>query len=493
MAMRMISIITLAALLGGCAVLPANWRTPAIPFKPSHGKSRLIDANLRAIISARRDVIGNDGFPKIGRDGKPVTDLAICAEPSPDALKATASAFGVDLSDGEGLSASAAQSVASIGLRTQTIQLLRDAYYRLCEAYLNDGIDTIAYDVLQRRFQSQIIAFLAVEQLTGAVKADQVALTTAAAAQAGAQAELIAEALKGAEKELSQLQEEQAKNETKLAELKEKGEQLKTAKEAAEKKAKKNEKLQPIADQAKTAFDLNAKEIEAAERRKTILKGQIEGKQQQIKTWTEAIGEAATGTIQSSASAGAMFKGGDNDSSSSPASDVVHAVRAITLNAINQDYETQVCFETLRARNNVDQFKNDANYVFKGGNSNETIAIDHSGNIFAKHCTDLFAQQRNLRYARAKVVEAFTYAVRTLVEEVGKDNGNVTAKEAATFLSALSQAVSIEPGTAFLASRLSIPQDPVSEKRQLLPEEGQPLTEEDLSKIYDLTPKGVQQ
>ena len=466
MAMRMISIISLAALLGGCALLPANWTTTAIPFKPSHGKSRLIEADLRAIISAKRGVKGSDGFPKIGPNGKPVTDLAICAEPSPDALKATAKALGAKLSDKEGLqalfNASTAQSVASIGLRTQTIQLLRDAYYRLCEAYLNDGIDAIAYDVLQRRFQSQIIAFLAVEQLTGAVKADQVALTTAAAGQASTQAELIAEALKGAEKELPQLQEEQAKNEIKLAELKEKGEQLKTAKEAAEKKVKENKDkeqadgLQAKATQAKTDFDLNAKEIEAAERRKTILKGQIEGKQQQIKTWTEAIGEAAKGTIKTSASGAATFQGGDNDTNRSPASIAVDAVRAITLNAINQDYETQVCFETLRARNNVDQFKNEVNRVFEGGNSSDTAAVEFKKNligedIFANHCKELLKEQVALRAARARVVDMYAWAVEHLVAKIGKGDKQIAAQDAAVLFHALSEAVSIEPGAAFLA------------------------------------------
>ena len=37
---------------------------------------------------------------------------------------------------GVGGTSSTSESVASIGLRTQTIQLLRDAYYRLCEAFL---------------------------------------------------------------------------------------------------------------------------------------------------------------------------------------------------------------------------------------------------------------------------------------------------------------------------------------------------------------------
>ena len=157
-----------------------------------------------------------------------MTDLVVCTEPSPDArrrrlraLAGGASKKGVD----EGLEAllnfsgSTAESAASIALRTQTIQLLRDAYFRLCEAYLNDGLDAIAYDVLQRRFQSQIVALLAVEQLTGAVKAQQVAFNTSAAADAGSQAALIARMLEDAEKELSQLEKKRDKNSAELKRL----------------------------------------------------------------------------------------------------------------------------------------------------------------------------------------------------------------------------------------------------------------------------------
>lgn len=39
-------------------------------------------------------------------------------------------------------------ATASIGLRTQAISLLRDAYYRLSEGYANQAMDDVAFNVL---------------------------------------------------------------------------------------------------------------------------------------------------------------------------------------------------------------------------------------------------------------------------------------------------------------------------------------------------------
>lgn len=385
--------VILAILLGGCAVLPANWKTTAIPFNPTHGKGRLIDAKLRAIISAKRGVIGSDGFPKIGRNGRPVTDLAICAEPSPDALQATVSMLGIKVSGEKALESLFSEEAASIGLRTQTIQLLRDAYYRLCEAYLNDGIDAIAYDVLQRRFQNQIIALLAVEQLTGAVQPEQAN---------------------------AQVEEEQAKNETKSTEA-------------------------------------------------------LQKKEKQLKTAKSVRGTAAS-------------NGGTNNPGLPLSTDVVNAVRAITLNAINQDYEAQVCFETLRVRNNVDQFKNDVNHVFAGGVSDDEIKITRNGNEpFAEHCEDLFTQQAALREGRVGLIKAHANAVKLLVKKFVKDKDDISSQDVALLLDALSQAIPAEPGVAFLPRAFRPGQRPISVSRPTEPtvESPPPLTEDELRDILE--------
>jgi hypothetical protein len=113
-----------------------------------------------------------------------------CAEPSPDALSALSASEGLSGSSG---GTTVAQSLAiseaagSIGLRTQSIQLMRDHMYRLCEAYQSGAISAITFEVLHRRFQTTMLGILAVEQLTGALRAPAIVLG-GSAAQGNAQA-----------------------------------------------------------------------------------------------------------------------------------------------------------------------------------------------------------------------------------------------------------------------------------------------------------------
>ncbi len=104
-----------------------------------------------------------------------------CAEPSPDALAAFATAVGLGASaptSGSKSFAGGGQSTASsIGLRTQSITLMRDALYRMCEAYSNGAIGDAQVVTLLNRSQNLTAVILAVEQLTGAVAANQAALT----------------------------------------------------------------------------------------------------------------------------------------------------------------------------------------------------------------------------------------------------------------------------------------------------------------------------
>ena len=110
----------------------------------------------------------------------------ICAEPSPDAISALAAqlALDVDVDDDirAGIAASLTENTAFVGLRTQSIQLLRDAMYRICEGYINGALGEDAYETLMRRYQKFMVALLAIEQLTGTQRAPAVAITTEAIA-----------------------------------------------------------------------------------------------------------------------------------------------------------------------------------------------------------------------------------------------------------------------------------------------------------------------
>jgi len=101
----------------------------------------------------------------------------VCAEPSPDALSAIAATLDAQLSgsvnDPTNLSAEAraslsrslAETVQTIGERTETIQLLRDAFYRACESYANGAIDDFGYSLILGQIDLFMIQLLAVDAL----------------------------------------------------------------------------------------------------------------------------------------------------------------------------------------------------------------------------------------------------------------------------------------------------------------------------------------
>lgn len=103
-----------------------------------------------------------------------------CAEPSPDAIVARASYAaaqgnaktpqGVEAGGRVGFSTS--ETAGSLGLRTQTIQLLRDGYYRVCEAYLNGAIEADQYKEILDVIDLFMIALVSLETVSrGAVAA----------------------------------------------------------------------------------------------------------------------------------------------------------------------------------------------------------------------------------------------------------------------------------------------------------------------------------
>lgn len=166
-------------MLAGCSNV-ANFTSVHRRPDINDGRSLVID-NEQAAILVTRNPHNTETF-------------MYCAQPQPDGLSANSASGSVlaELVGGDSAegSASAGESVGNIGLRTQSIQLLRDAFYRVCESYANGGIDDFEYGVLQRRFQANMMAILAIEQLSGTVtgpgvvvNADGSASTEAANAQ----------------------------------------------------------------------------------------------------------------------------------------------------------------------------------------------------------------------------------------------------------------------------------------------------------------------
>lgn len=169
--MRWFAVLGASLALSGCGAQDFFFNKD-ISLLPGHGQ--MSDIKQRGVfVQSRPDIDG-------------VSSPVVCAEPSPDAMTAVAASLAArtDLSDtgSAALAASANESVASVGLRTQTIQLLRDGFYRMCEGYMSGALTGEDYSIMQRRYQANMLALLAIEQLTGSVRAPTVALDTSASA-----------------------------------------------------------------------------------------------------------------------------------------------------------------------------------------------------------------------------------------------------------------------------------------------------------------------
>jgi len=171
--LRTFAICVVALPIGGCAYL-TNYTRPV----DLRAGSISIDVKQRVV------------FSQVRQKGDELAATVVCAEPSPDALTVLGASGGLSLPVAAGkasqLSGALSESGASIGLRTQSIQLLRDAMYRLCEGYAAGAVSDKDFSAMQRRYQSTMMGLIAIEQLTGPIVASQALLASNAAASAGA-------------------------------------------------------------------------------------------------------------------------------------------------------------------------------------------------------------------------------------------------------------------------------------------------------------------
>lgn len=173
------STVILAISVSGCST-QSIYKT----FDVSKGESPMVDIRQRAVIVAPNKVIKRqlDANGNVVATSSIDKGVIVCAEPSPDAMASTAYEMVAkgevpDRVAGE-LSLAIQDSAAFTGLRTQSIQLLRDFGYRLCESHMSGAISAAQYDLLMRRFQKNTVALLAIEQLTGTVRVPPIALTS---------------------------------------------------------------------------------------------------------------------------------------------------------------------------------------------------------------------------------------------------------------------------------------------------------------------------
>ena len=137
-------------------------------------QSKLGDINVLSVDARQRLVL----------EGKVGGKRIVCTEPSPDAIVAQAAEFAASGSSplagqvvNAKLAASSSETAASIGVRTETIQLLRDGYFRICEARLNGQIEEKEYVATLRFIDEFILTVVAIEALGGRVAAPAVLIS----------------------------------------------------------------------------------------------------------------------------------------------------------------------------------------------------------------------------------------------------------------------------------------------------------------------------
>lgn len=220
-------------------------------------------------------------YTEVHETARPATRYVACAEPSPDVMTAYAAQFAAGLSkttpEGGKMSAEAKaalqQAAAFIGMRTPSIQLLRDAMYRVCEAYANGAVDSDQYELFMRRYQRQIVAMMAIESLAQVGRAPAITLTT----QASTGGERALSEWMGEIKTQQELQDKHQKvADAKGAESKQLGEEIESLekdlgkdglkdadKQALQKKLTAAKEAQQKADAAKNAAEAEVRWVKA--------------------------------------------------------------------------------------------------------------------------------------------------------------------------------------------------------------------------------------
>lgn len=162
-------VILMAAPLLGCADSTIH-KTSAV----GDVQTLSLDAKQRLVLVASR----SNGH----------SERITCTEPMPDALVARAAVLAASGSFQQtggptasgGISGGQTETAGSIGFRDHTIQMLRDGYFRLCEAYLNGAMSAEEYSAMIRNADTFMVVVSALQVLGSNQAAPAVVLTPGA-------------------------------------------------------------------------------------------------------------------------------------------------------------------------------------------------------------------------------------------------------------------------------------------------------------------------
>jgi hypothetical protein len=203
-----LAIVTLLAMgLVGCANLTSIHRMDTLGSQ-AEGRVIFTDAKQRAIFNTRvREYVGKSKFDS----------QRYCSEPAPDAFSAFSSSLSGDAAasglkgaspDLKARAAIAISESAATIERTQTINLLRESMFRTCERFMSGAISKDELIIQAARDQRAMVAVLAIEQLTGAIKAKATVISAGGAAATYSDPTALYQALKSAQDDQTRAQAE---------------------------------------------------------------------------------------------------------------------------------------------------------------------------------------------------------------------------------------------------------------------------------------------
>lgn len=307
-------LLAIGFALGTALGLTACGTTPVTSlkeFSPADGAPKIafVDIKQRAVLSAARK-----------SSGSTATEIVTCAEPSPDALSSIAYELSLEAKARDNLQAalglSQQEAASFVGLRTQTIQLLRDGMYRLCEGYMSGALTAADFAWLSRRYQRNMVALLTIEQLTRVAQVPVVAQASQGLAAAARSAIAIEADLEQVDKRLAQLADERKK--------------ISSEKSEAEKLPDGDDKTKKLKDIQQRLDDNQSAINRAGEVRAALLEG--------LKSAKGLLASGST-TVQ--------VLSGSGENLGKPSTEVVKAIEAITTQVLNQDDLPTLCFQLL--------------------------------------------------------------------------------------------------------------------------------------------------
>ena len=329
--------VALLVVMSGCA----NWKSVFHTFQPSEGQSVTIDAKQRAIYAFKKSPMGTSE-----------EWTAICAEPSPDALSAISAAADLDASAlGKALGASFAsqESAASIGLRTQSIQILRDAMYRLCEGYASGAIDDIGFSRLQRRYQNIMLGLLSIEQLTGTMVANQVALQGSASAKVGQSLSQVTSMIADQRDKVTKAATSSKDAKTKADEAKKAADDAKIALDKALKDAGGDSKVQAVVDAEAEKGKLDD-QASAAKANADTATAALTSQQAELKSLEEVRKDLERASLSISSSISFQAVNNVTGRQSADIQKVSETVEKIVGKIVDHDYTRDTCLDTMTSR-----------------------------------------------------------------------------------------------------------------------------------------------